>query len=165
MAGAKPSTPHEKPISNFFATTDFLFSLLSVFMLEYQMIDDLQILLVQNEAELSHITRLIADNLPSSSRSRDISQLQASLIDLVQEIKDLRRQHHTVTLELNSCSELQSIYQRRLSSKTWKPCRLPTSARSCPPLRSQRYTIHTLLPFDYVQLRRGYSPIFEPDSE
>ena len=129
------------------------------------MVDDLQILLVQTEAELCHLIRLISDNLPSSSRSRAILQLQGSLIDLVQAIKDLRRQHYTVTLELNSCSELQSIYQRRLSSRTWKPHRLPTRTRSCPPFRSQRYNLRTLLPFDYVQLRRGCSPIFEPDSE
>ena len=108
--------------------------------------------LVQTEAELHHITRLIADNLPSSSRSQETYQLQESLIRIVQLFTGIRRQHYTLMLEVDPCPELQSIYQRRLSSRNWKPHRLPTRTRSCPSLRPQRYTFRTWLPFDYVQL-------------
>ena len=129
------------------------------------MVDELQTLLAQTEAQLHHITRLIADNPPSSSRNQETYQLQESLIRLVQLFTGIKRQHYTLMLEVDPCPELQSIYQRRLSSRNWKPHRVPTRTRSCPPLRPQRYTFRTLLPYDYVQLRRGFSPTFEPTSD
>ena len=130
-----------------------------------RMIDELQTILARTEAELHHITRLIADNLPSSSRNHETHQLQESLIRLVQLFTGIKRQHYTSILDLNPCPELQSIYQRRLSTRAWKPHRLPNGTRSCPSFRPQRYTPRSRLPFDYVQLRRGFSPIFEPESD
>ena len=129
------------------------------------MIEELQIILAQTEAELYHLTRLITDNLLSSNPNNETRQLQETLIQLLQIFTGIKRQHYTSTHEVNPCPELQSIYQRRLSSKNWKPHRLPNRTRSCHSFRLQRYTPRTLLPFDHIQLRRGFSPIFEPDSD
>ncbi len=129
------------------------------------MVEELQILLAHTEAQLHHITRLIADNLPSSSRNQETYRLQESLIRHVQHFTGIKRRHYTIMLEVDPCPELQSIYQRRLSSRSWKPHRVPTRTRSCPSFRPQRYTARALLPYDYVQLRRGFSPTFEPTSD
>ena len=130
----------------------------------YHLIEELHLLLVQTEAELHHIVRLIEDNLPAFYQHGDHDPLHRSLTDLLQDFRALRRHYYKTMLEQNSCPELQSIYQRRLSSRTWTPHHLPTRTRSCPTLQPQRYAFRTMLPFDYVQLRRGFSPMFEPES-
>ncbi len=130
-----------------------------------QMVEELHILLVNTEAQLHHITRLIADSLPPSVRTQDTYRLQESLIRHVQHFTGIKRQHYTMMQRDDPCPELQSIYQRRLSSRYWKPHRVPTRTRSCPSFRNQRYTARALLPYDYVQLRRGFSPTFEPTSD
>ena len=130
-----------------------------------QLVEDLHILLVIMEAQIQHIIRLIDDNLPSSMKSPDTQQLQESLHQLVQHISGIKRQHRAVMYEDGDHQELQSIYQRRISSRYWKPHQTPTRTRSCPPLRNQSYTARHTLPYDYVQLRRGWLPMFEPDSD
>ncbi len=129
------------------------------------MIEELHILLVRTEVELHHILRLIEDDFEASDQSQDHPLLHGSLIDLLQHIRKIRRQYYIAMMEQNACPELQSIYQRRLSNRHWTPHQLPTRTRSCPSLQPQRYTFRSLLPFDYVQLRRGSLPMFEPDSE
>ena len=83
---------------------------------------------------------------------------------LIQQISGIRRQHRAVMYEDRDHQELQFIYQRRLSSQHWKPYQKPTCTRSCPPPRDRQYTARYLLPYDYVQLGRGWPPTFEPDS-
>ena len=130
-----------------------------------QMIEELQIILAQTEAELHHITRLIEDNILSSNQNNETGQLQERLIQLVQLFTGIKKQHYNYAYEVNPCPELQYIYQKRLSSRTWKPHPIPNRTRSCPSFRLQRCTPRALLPFTHVQLRRGFSPIFEPDSD
>ena len=139
--------------------------LLSCTRIRNHMIEELHIRLVQTEVELHHILRLIEDNLDASGRNQDPPLLHCSLIDLLQRIREIRRQYYIAMMEQNSCPELQSIYQRRLSNRNWTPHQLPTRTRCCPSLQPQRYTFRSLLPFDYVQLRRGFLPMFEPDSD
>ena len=139
--------------------------LLSCTQVRNQMIEELHYILAQTEAELCHILRLIEDNRQLSNHSREPLQLHSSITDLLHRIREIRRHSYKNMMEHNSCPELQSIYQRRLSNRTWIPHRLPTRTRSCPPIRPLRYTFRSLLPFDYVQLRRGFSPMFEPDSD
>ena len=129
------------------------------------MIEELHILMVRTEVELQHVCRVLADASQASNPNHDHPLLHDSLVDLIQHVRDLRRQYYTTMLEQNDCSELQSIYRRRLTNRHWTPHQLPTRTRSCPSLQSQRYTFRSLLPFDYVQLRRGSLPMFEPDSE
>ena len=129
------------------------------------MIEEIHILLVRTEVELHHVFRVLEDTFQASNQNHDHPLLHDSLIDLLQHVREIRRQYYTAMLEQNACSELQPIYQRRLSNRHWTPHQLPTRTRSCPSLRSQRYTFRSLLPFDYVQLRRGSLPMFEPDSE
>ena len=131
------------------------------------MIEEIHILLVRTEVELHQVFRVLEDAFQASNQNlnHDHPLLHDSLINLLQHVREIRRQYYTAMMEQNTCSELQSIYQRRLSNRHWTPHQLPTRTRSCPSLRSQRYTFRSLLPFDYVQLRRGSLPMFEPDSE
>ena len=115
-----------------------------------QMIEELQIILAQTEAELYHLTRLITDNLLSSNPNNETRQLQETLIQLLQIFTGIKRQHYASTHEVNPCPELQSIYQRRLSSKNWKPHRLPNRTRSCHSFRLQRFK--DTLPVHYYHL-------------
>ena len=133
--------------------------------LRYHLIEELYLLLVQTEVELHHILRLIEDSLPALYQHGDNNPLHRSFTALLQDFRALRRHYYTTMMEQNSCPELQSIYQRRLSSRTWIPHHPPTRTRSCPTLQPQRYAFRTLLPFDYIQLRRGLSPMFEPESD
>ena len=130
-----------------------------------QLVEDLHILLATVEAQTQHIMRLIDDNLPSSMKSPDTQQLQESVHQIIQHIAGIKRQHRAVMYEDGDHQELQSIYQRRISSRYWKPHKTPTCTRSCPPLRNRRYTARYPLPYDYVQLRRGWLPMLEPDSD
>ena len=139
--------------------------LLSCTQAQNQLIEALHVLLAQTDAELCHILRLIEENSQLFNHSREHHQLHTSIIDLLHSIRGIRRQSCTDMMEQQSCPELQSIYQRRISNRTWIPHRPPTRTRSCPRLRPLRYTFRSLLPFDYVQLRRGFSPMFEPDSD
>ena len=139
--------------------------LVSCTQVQNQLIEALHVLLAQTDAELCHILRLIEENSQLFNHSREHLQLHTSIIDLLHSIREIRRQSCTDMMEQQSCPELQSIYQRRISNRTWIPHRPPTRTRSCPPLRPLRYTFRSLLPFDYVQLRRGFSPMFEPDSD
>ena len=130
-----------------------------------RMIEELHILMVRTEVELQHVCRVLADAFQASNPNHDHTLLHDSLVDHIQHVRDLRRQYYTTMLEQNDCSELQFIYRRKLTNQYWTPHQVPTRTRSCPSLRSQRYTFRSLLPFDHVQLRRGSLPIFEPDSE
>ena len=91
--------------------------LLSCTRVRNHMIQELHILLVQTEAELHHILRLIEDNLHSSSRNQDPSQLHGSLIDLLQCIREIRRQHYTAMMEQHSCPDLPTqTYEQDLDT-------------------------------------------------
>ena len=144
---------------------EYYHQLLSCTQTQNQLIEDLHALLAQIDAELCHILRIIEDHIPLIDHNRDHHQLHTSIIDLVHNLREIRRQSSKDMMEHQSCPELQSIFQRRISNRTWTPHCPPTRTRSCPPIRPLRYTFRSLLPFDYVQLRRGFSPIFEPDSD
>ena len=126
-----------------------------------QVVEELHTLLVSAEAQLHHIIRLVADSLPPSGRTQNTHRLQ----ELVQQFTGIKRQYYTMMHGDDQCQELQSIYQRRLSLRYWKPHPVPTRIRSCPSFQNQRYTARFVLPYDYLQLRRGFSPTFEPTSD
>ena len=144
---------------------EYYHQLLSRTQTQNQVIEALHALLAKIDAELCHILRIIEDHIQLLDHNREHHQLHTSIIDLVHNFREIRRKSFKDMMEQQSCPELQSIFQRRISNRTWTPHCPPTRTRSCPPIRPLRYTFRSLLPFDYVQLRRGFSPIFEPDSD